>query len=45
MTGIKEQPFEEKYYDEEMKIFLQREEKVSSVYSGLGNMWVGTITE
>lgn len=45
MTGIKAQPFEEQYYDEELKIFRKREKRESSVFGGMGNMWVGVITE
>lgn len=45
ITGIKELPFEEKYYDEELKMFLKRDKKESAAFSGLGNMWVGIITE
>ena len=45
MTGIKELPFEEQYYDEEMKIFRKRETREISTFSGLGNMWTGVIIE
>ena len=38
ITGIKELPFEEQYYDEEMKIFKKREKREISTFSGLGNM-------
>lgn len=45
ITGIKEMPFEEQYYDENLKMFLKREKREVSVFGGLGNMWVGIITE
>lgn len=45
LTDIKEQPFAEKYYDETLHMFLSREEKLQPSFGGLGNMWVGDITE
>lgn len=45
LTDIKELPFAEKYYDEDLHMFLQRKERVSTACNGLGNMCVGVVTE
>jgi threonine dehydrogenase-like Zn-dependent dehydrogenase len=46
LTVYKEDPFAEVYYDEETHIFRKREEKQSVAgHMGLGNIWVGIITE
>ncbi|MCL2164674.1 MAG: zinc-binding alcohol dehydrogenase [Oscillospiraceae bacterium] len=45
LTRIASKPFEEQYYDEHLRIFLKRETSQSVKHSGLGNMWVGAITE
>jgi threonine dehydrogenase-like Zn-dependent dehydrogenase len=45
LTIFKVRPFEGEYYDEEAHIFKKREQADSVAKWGLGNMWVGSITE
>ena len=46
LTMYKEDPFADDYYDEKTNIFRKREVKETVVGKmGLGNMWVGEITE
>lgn len=45
LTDIREFPFAERYYDEELHLFMERGEKLKTEAYGLGNMWFGEITE
>lgn len=45
LTVFKYQPFVTKYYDEEARIFKDKEPEKNQWRMGLGNMWVGQIVE